>query len=164
MNSGRLHAESVRGGGGLHDLGCSQTLPSKNRCHCLAHLFAQQSPSIVSGRLPCTFAIVIASSRHVSTARDASLPSRERVARPAGKRCLFLKNRLWYRVCSLKLSGNGQFNPACLAFFKYSPAVLLETLQTRAMARLEKPSFLNRNTSRIFRTGNRSWGISISFS
>jgi hypothetical protein len=47
-------------------------------------------------------------------------------------------------------SGNGQLSPACLARSKYSPTVLLETLQIRAMARLEKPSFFYRNTSRIF--------------
>src|SRR3972149_4575016 len=60
-------------------------------------------------------------------------------------------------------SGNGQLNPACLAFSKYSPTVLLETLQTRAIARLENPSFFNRNTSRILRTGKCSLGIPISF-
>ena len=52
----------------------------------------------------------------------------------------FSKNRLWYRVPSLIPSGNGQLKPACLAFSKYSPTVLLDILQAPAMARSDNPA------------------------
>jgi hypothetical protein len=72
-------------------------------------------------------------------------------------------NRRLYNSSSLRFSGNGQFNPACLARCVYSLMVLQETRQARPTSRLDNPaSYFNLKISLIFRTVNRSWDIATS--
>jgi hypothetical protein len=73
------------------------------------------------------------------------------------------RNRLLYSSSSLRLSGNGQLNPACLARRVYSLMVLQDTRQARPISRLDNPaSYFNLKISFIFRTVNRSWDIATS--
>jgi hypothetical protein len=66
-----------------------------------------------------------------------------------------------HRLHRFIASANGHPTWACLARAKYSPTVLLEIRQARAIARFDKPiSFLSRRISRIFRMDNRFWVIS----
>lgn len=64
---------------------------------------------------------------------------------------------------SSSISGIGQLTPAAFARRRYSPTVLLDTLQAPAIARLDNPaSYFNLRISLIFRMVNRSWAMSTS--
>ena len=66
---------------------------------------------------------------------------------------------------SSKSVGIGQFSPASLARRRYSPTVLWEMEQLRAIARFVNPhSHFKRRTSRILRMVNLSWDIFASLS
>jgi len=61
---------------------------------------------------------------------------------------------------SSKSSGIGQLTPTSLARRRYSPTVLWEMEQLRAIARFVSPhSHFKRRTSRILRMVNLSWDI-----
>ena len=58
----------------------------------------------------------------------------------------------------------GQLSPAALARRRYSPTVLWEILQLRAIARFDSPhSHFRRRTSCVLRMVNLSWAIFASF-
>ena len=67
-------------------------------------------------------------------------------------------------VSSPMSAGSGQLSPASWARRRYSPTVLWEMEQLRAIARFDSPhSHFRRRTSAILRMVNLSWAIFASF-